>query len=94
MVLLILLYFNYVAVMDEDDFDDTEHHYQFNLDKIISRKLMDYLLIRDDKMHSTPPGSPGNIRRRNVSPLTISIPTAGSASNPVSFSHSNVSQGN
>ena len=82
------------SVMDEYDFDDVEHCYQFAIDKIIGRKLVDVLLVRDNKLPRTPPASPRGVRGRNFLPLTITIPSNSSSPVPFSTPKNKLVQGN
>ncbi|KAJ7382104.1 hypothetical protein OS493_036943 [Desmophyllum pertusum] len=52
-------------VTDEFHFRDETIFYQFMIDKVVHKKMIDTLGIVDDKL----PGSPRNFRRRNLPPL-------------------------
>ena len=54
-----------LLVTDEFHFRDENIFYQFMIDKVVTRKMIDTLGIVDDKA----PGSPRNFRRRNLPPL-------------------------
>nr|XP_058970948.1 DEP domain-containing mTOR-interacting protein-like isoform X2 [Pocillopora verrucosa] len=52
-------------VTDEFHFRDENIFYQFMIDKVVNKKMVDALGIVDNKQ----PGSPRNFRRRNLPPL-------------------------
>lgn len=54
-----------LSVTDEFHFRDETIFYQFMIDKVVHKKMIDTLGIVDDKL----PGSPRNFRRRNLPPL-------------------------
>lgn len=63
-------------VTDEFHFRDENIFYQFMIDKVVNKKMIDALGIVDDKA----PGSPRSFRRRNFPPLNTQ------RSSPVPFS--------
>ena len=54
-----------LSVTDEFHFRDENIFYQFMIDKVVNKKMVDALGIVDNKQ----PGSPRNFRRRNLPPL-------------------------
>ena len=65
-----------LSVTDEFHFRDENIFYQFMIDKVVNKKMVDALGIVDNKQ----PGSPRNFRRRNLPPLNTHL-----RSSPVPF---------
>ena len=65
MVLIVNFSIFSLSVTDEFHFRDENIFYQFMIDKVVNKKMIDALGIVDNKL----PGSPRNFRRRNLPPL-------------------------